>query len=106
MDILGVTNKRVNFIPKNGFASTISEDITCGKFRVVRSLSKNIIEGTNILLCSGNPEFQQESKNYTYSMNKLKSNFTSIKLFGERTCRLIIPGLDILRNNILTYYCD
>ena len=54
LDILGVNNKGINHIPKNEYASTMLDDIICGKFSVARSLSKNITEGINTLLCPGN----------------------------------------------------
>ena len=82
VDILGVNNKGINHIPKNGYASTVLDDVTCGKFRMARSLSKSITEWTNTLLCPGNPEFQQEIKNHIYFVKKVKSNLVSITLFG------------------------
>ena len=36
LNILRVTNKRIYYIPKNGYMSTVLEGITCGKFRVAR----------------------------------------------------------------------
>jgi len=57
LDISGVTNKGINHVYKNMFTSTVLEDVTCGKFRVARSVSKIMIEGINTLLCPGNPEF-------------------------------------------------
>ena len=58
LDVLGVNNKGINHIPTNGYASTMLDDVTCGKFRVERSLSKSTTEGINTILCPGNPEFQ------------------------------------------------
>ena len=57
LDILGVTNKEINHIPKNVYMSTVLGDITCGRFSIVRSLSKCISEGINTHLRPGNLEF-------------------------------------------------
>ena len=83
VDILGVNNKGINHILKNGYESTVLDCVTCGKFRVTRSLSKSITKRRNTLLCPGNPEFQQESKNHLYLVKKLKSNVASI-IYSER----------------------
>ena len=92
-DILGVTKKRVNRIPKNGYTNVVLEDVTCVKFRVARSLSKPITKGINTLLCPGNPEFQQESKNLFFFVKKLKRNSASIKLFGEKDYRIVAQSI-------------
>ena len=93
LDILGVNNKGIKYIPKNDYASTVLDDVTCGRFRVVRSLSKSITEGINTLLCPGNPEFQQESKNRIYFVKKFKSNLASITLFGEKDYRIVAQSI-------------
>ena len=83
LDIFWVDNKEINHILKNWYASTVVDDVTCGKFRVERSLSKSTTEGIKTILCPGNTEFQQESKNHLYLVKKLKSNVASI-IYSER----------------------
>ena len=56
-------------------------------------MPKKITEGINTLLCHGNSEFQQESKNHTYFVKKLKNNMTSITLFGEKDYRIVAQSI-------------
>ena len=56
-------------------------------------MPKKITEGINTLLCHRNSEFQQESKNHTYFVKKLKSNLTSITLFGEKDYRIVAQSI-------------
>ena len=47
----------------------------------------------NTLLCSGNLEFQQESKNHTYFVKQFKSKLASISLFGEKDYRIVTQSI-------------
>ena len=93
LDIFWVDNKEINHILKNWYASTVVDDVTCGKFRVARILLKSITEGINTLICPDNPEFQQESKNHIYFVKKFKSNLASITLFGEKDYRTVAQSI-------------